>query len=218
MLTGDQTSLVACFVFAILPKCTMQALAARKELHSQRLILRSPSEDHAVAASLFFEENRAFLEPWSPPMSDEFRSEAGQRWRFRAAADAFEAGTALKWLMFELTNEQSMIGYVHYSQINRGCYQGAMLGYAIGHRFEGQGLMTEALKSTLEEVFSERVRLHRVQANVIPTNSKSLAVLERLGFATEGHARNYLYIGGCWQDHTMFGMLNPNYHDGWLGL
>jgi len=46
--------------------------------------------------------------------------------------------------------------------------------------------------------------LHRVQANIIPSNLASLRLAERAGFRREGLAERYLNIAGEWQDHLMY--------------
>ncbi len=71
--------------------------------------------------------------------------------------------------------------------------------------------MHEALQAALDDAFGPRVWLHRVQANVRPENTRSLALLERLGFGHEGHAREYLFIDGAWRDHLMTAKLNPSW-------
>jgi ribosomal-protein-alanine N-acetyltransferase len=38
---------------------------------------------------------------------------------------------------------------------------------------------------------------------VRPENTRSLILLERLGFEREGLAREYLFIDGAWRDHVM---------------
>ena len=86
-----------------------------------------------------------------------------------------------------------------------------MLAYAIDTAHEGRGLMAEALEAALADAFSPRVNLHRVQANVRPENSRSLALLARLKFEREGLAREYLFIDGAWRDHVMNARRNPHW-------
>ncbi len=83
-----------------------------------------------------------------------------------------------------------------------------MLGYAIDHAHEGQGLMREALEATIEHVFAV-LRLHRIQANYVPDNARSGRLLERLGFVREGLAKDYLFIDGAWRDHVLAARLSP---------
>jgi [ribosomal protein S5]-alanine N-acetyltransferase len=102
-----------------------------------------------------------------------------------------------------------VIGHLRLSQIARGPFHSAMLGYTIDAACEGRGLMSEALRAVIAEAFGPRLALHRIQANARIENRRSLALLERLGFVREGLARNYLYIDGAWRDHVMTALLNP---------
>lgn len=70
--------------------------------------------------------------------------------------------------------------------------------------------MTAALPLALDFSFA-RLRLHRVEAACLPTNTASRALLLRAGFHQEGHARQYLCIEGKWQDHLLFAMLGGDW-------
>jgi [ribosomal protein S5]-alanine N-acetyltransferase len=110
-----------------------------------------------------------------------------------------------------------VIGSLHFSQVSRGAFQSAMLGYALDEAHVGQGLMNEAIAAGLEEMFSPRVNLHRVQAAYRPENVRSARVLEGLGFEKEGLAPAYLYIDGAWRDHVITALRNPAFvaPEGW---
>ncbi len=71
--------------------------------------------------------------------------------------------------------------------------------------------MHEALRTVVDEAFSPRLNLHRIQAAVRPENHRSLAVLARLGFNPIGLARRYLFIDGAWRDHQLFERTNPGF-------
>ncbi len=136
----------------------------------------------------------------------------GQRERLATAAQAEAAGTQIGWFL-TLRGDASatVIGHLRFSQISRGPFCNAMLGYAIDAMHEGRGLMREALVAALADAFGPRVGLHRVQANVRPENMRSLALLERLGFEREGLAREYLFIDGAWRDHVMTALRAPDW-------
>jgi ribosomal-protein-alanine N-acetyltransferase len=55
----------------------------------------------------------------------------------------------------------------------------------------------------------ETLRLHRVMANYQPINERSGKLLRRLGFVTEGYARDYLFINGAWRDHVLTALTSP---------
>ena len=64
-----------------------------------------------------------------------------------------------------------------------------------------RGYMTEALRCVIDFAFN-RLRLHRIEANIMPRNHASRRVVEKLGFHYEGLARQYLQINGRWEDHA----------------
>ena len=84
----------------------------------------------------------------------------------------------------------------------RGTFQSCQLGYAIAKRYEGQGLMEEALRRTNDFIFSD-IGLHRIMAAYLPHNKRSGSLLSKLGFKEEGFAEKYLKINGVWEDHVL---------------
>jgi ribosomal-protein-alanine N-acetyltransferase len=68
--------------------------------------------------------------------------------------------------------------------------------------------MSEALAAVIRFAFDELL-LHRLEANYIRENERSARVLKRAGFAIEGYARKYLYINGCFRDHVLTALCNP---------
>lgn len=187
----------------------------RKHIETERLRLVAASREHARAATEYFRREWDHLAPWSPPAAMDMFDLRGQRERMILAERAFDTGAAWRWLLFEKGKPETMIGQIHFNQIVRGAFQCATLGYGLGKGAEGKGMMYEALRAALEEVFSPRGRLHRVQANARPENVRSLALLERLGFAREGLAKNYLFIDRSWRDHVLTSLTNPDYRDEW---
>ena len=73
----------------------------------------------------------------------------------------------------------------------------------MGERFAGHGLMDEALKLVVNHSFWT-LRLHRLEAACIPSNNRSVHVLEKAGFQREGLLHSYLKINGIWQDHYLY--------------
>ena len=70
-------------------------------------------------------------------------------------------------------------------------------------RSRGRGVATHALAALLRIAFDE-LRLHRVQAAVMPRNTPSIRVVEKCGFALIGLSPRYLCINGVWEDHLLF--------------
>jgi ribosomal-protein-alanine N-acetyltransferase len=180
-------------------------------LRTDRLTLVPAHEDLAPQVVAFFERNAAHLAPWDPPAPAGFRTEAFQRKRLAQAMADAAAGTALRWWLQPSDDPARLVGSIGLSQIARGVFQNAMLGYAIDGECQGRGLMREALQAVIAFTFSPAIHLHRIQANVRPENTRSIALLERLGFAREGLAREYLFIDGAWRDHVMYAVRNDEF-------
>ncbi|MBD3216620.1 MAG: GNAT family N-acetyltransferase [Candidatus Lokiarchaeota archaeon] len=62
------------------------------------------------------------------------------------------------------------------------------VGYIADARFEGKGMMTEAVKAVVGMVFSDMEGL-RVRSDCSENNVRSWKLLERCGFTREGHLR-----------------------------
>ena len=186
--------------------------AARTSILTPRLRLCAPEPSLAGPVLDFFERNRVHLAPWDPPRDAAFYSLDRQRDKLQAAAEAFAAGSAFAyWLQRRTDTARHIVGQMHFGNVVRGPLQGAMLGYSLDGAEQGQGLMHEALAAGIDEMFSQRVMLHRLQANVRPENQRSRALLARLGFDSEGLARHYLYIDGAWRHHLMMARINPSF-------
>jgi ribosomal-protein-alanine N-acetyltransferase len=103
-----------------------------------------------------------------------------------------------------------LVGYVAISNIVRGAFKSAYLGYGafVGHA--GRGLMTAGLRAVVDIAFGE-IALHRVEANIQPGNVASIRLVRRLGFVREGFSPRYLMIGGDWRDHERWALRSENW-------
>jgi ribosomal-protein-alanine N-acetyltransferase len=106
--------------------------------------------------------------------------------------------------------DDALVGLVNVNEIVRGVFQSAYLGYWIGGPFARRGYMTDGLGLVLRQAFG-RLALHRVEANIQPTNAASIALVRRLGFRHEGTSRRYLKISGRWRDHERFALLKEEW-------
>jgi ribosomal-protein-alanine N-acetyltransferase len=83
----------------------------------------------------------------------------------------------------------------------------ARVGYSLDQKKEGRGLMSEALGLVIRYAF-DGLNLKRLLAGYVPQNSRSARVLERAGFVKEGYHREYLFVGGKWEDHVETSLIN----------
>jgi ribosomal-protein-alanine N-acetyltransferase len=94
-------------------------------------------------------------------------------------------------------------GEINLSAVQRGPFQSAYIGYWIDEKFAGQGYVPEAVVAMFRFAFDD-LHLHRVQIAIIPRNSASRRVVEKLGVREEGIAERYLEINGVWEDHVRY--------------
>jgi ribosomal-protein-alanine N-acetyltransferase len=157
----------------------------------------------------FAVDNLEHLAPWEPLRRDEYFTTAFWSREIDGLVERADAGTGLSLLMLARDAEDGpVVGRVTLSNIVRGVFQAAHLGYAIDHRHEGRGLMHEALLAVTDHAFTT-LELHRLMANYMPTNERSARLLRRLGFTPEGYARDYLRLAGRWQDHVLTSLIAP---------
>lgn len=105
-------------------------------------------------------------------------------------------------------------GFFGLNNIVRGVFQNADAGWSVSADCLRMGLATEGVAALLDVAFAPPPRglgLHRVQANVIPTNVASLKVAERCGFRREGVSLRMIEIDGRWQDHVNFAKLGDEH-------
>jgi [ribosomal protein S5]-alanine N-acetyltransferase len=170
------------------------------ELRGERITLRHLTEGDAPALLTFMQENRGFLEQWEPVRDQGYFTLEAQL--ADIVADRGHAAADLRHA-FGIFLGDELVGRVALSQIVRGIFQNAYLGYSIGERWNGQGLATEAVGVAVGFALAD-LGLHRVQAAVMPRNTGSIRVLEKNGFREEGYAVGYLRINGIWEDHRIF--------------
>lgn len=99
-----------------------------------------------------------------------------------------------------VTEGGGLAGAIHLTNIVMGAFRSGYLGYYAFAGFAGQGLMTQGLNAIVRHAFKD-LGLHRVEANIQPTNTASIALAKRCGFQLEGYSPKYLKIGGRWRDH-----------------
>jgi [ribosomal protein S5]-alanine N-acetyltransferase len=94
-------------------------------------------------------------------------------------------------------------GEININGVQRGPFQNAYVGYWIDEDCAGQGFVPEAVVVVLRHAFEE-LGLHRLQIAIIPRNTASRRVVEKLGIRDEGVAQRYLEINGVWEDHVRY--------------
>lgn len=179
---------------------------AQKQYETQRLILLPSQPAQAGRVAEYYTRNRRFLEPYDPARSELFYTVAGQRSMLAFDQKEARAGQGARfWL--QLKGSDDVIGMVALNNIVMGSFRSAYVAYKLDERYLRQGYITEALQKLIQIAFGE-LRLHRLEANILPRNTASLGVAHKLGFENEGISRQYLEINGVWEDHARMVLIN----------
>ena len=102
--------------------------------------------------------------------------------------------------------DDAIVGVFNIGEIVRGLFKSAYLGYYAFAPHAEAGYMSEGLELVLHVAF-RMLHLHRVEANVQPTNRRSLTLVRRAGFVREGYSRRYVRVAGQWRDHVRMALL-----------
>ena len=168
------------------------------------VFLRAPVASDREEFLALRRASRRFLAPWEP------RPEPGDADPFTRLLRARRDPHHVRLLVCARASG-AIMGAVALNEIVRGPFQSCFLGYWIGHEFARRGFMTEAVALIVRHAFA-CLGLHRVEANIIPKNRASLALIRHAGFRHEGLARRYLCIAGRWQDHEHWALTVEDWH------
>jgi len=154
-------------------------------------------EHDAKAFALAARRSRGLHRTWVHPPTDA-----------RAAAELAkkrQGPTDYGYLIHEYSTG-ALAGYIEITNIVRGPFQSAYLGFYMFKGYERLGYMKWALGVIIKLAWKE-LKLHRLEANIQPGNAASIALVRSLGFAKEGYSPAYLKIGGRWRDHERWTIL-----------
>ena len=177
----------------------MESLTKGKAVYLRHPV-RGDSEEFLSLVSA----SRRLHRPWVYPPTNE---QAFHAYVNRISSDRFLG------CFICLLQTGSIVGVANLSEIVRGLFQSAYLGF-YGHiTYSGRGLIREGLLLLLRHAFRQ-MKLHRIEANVQPENGRSLGLIRSLGFRREGFSPKYLKIGGQWRDHERWAILAEDYKPG----
>jgi [ribosomal protein S5]-alanine N-acetyltransferase len=177
----------------------------RMRLEDPPTAIRPTDPDDARAQLALRLANRDHTGPWDPARDESFYTEAGQRLELDLDQRSWAAGSAYAFAVLDTDRGDRLIGRVALSNVVRGPWQNATLGYWIDRSAAGRGHASRAVRLVLAYAF-DHLGLHRVQPAIIPRNAPSQRVAAKVGFRLEGRALRYLKINGVWEDHDIYAL------------
>lgn len=159
------------------------------------MVLREPSAQDETVFISTMKNSRSFHLPFiiAPCTSEEFQTYVNKS---KQESEKYY----IAW-----DDNQQIIGVFNISGIIRGAFKSAYLGYYASVEHQGKGLMSQALKLVLKEIFTT-LDLHRIEVIIQPTNTASIQLATKNAFIKEGFSPRYLKINGIWQDHFRFAL------------
>lgn len=174
---------------------------------TDRLILKVLDKTYANQVLDYYLRNRDFLLEWEPKREEEFYTISHHEENLKNEYEQINQNKSLRLWIYKIDDPGRTIGNIGFSNIIKGAFLSCFLGYGLDKDEINKGYITEALKKGIDIIFSE-YGLHRIEANIMPRNLRSLKVVSNLGFNYEGVSNSYLKINGKWEDHIHMVLLN----------
>ncbi len=175
-----------------------------KTFETKRLLLKVSDPSYADKVLTYYQENKSFLKEWEPVKGEAFYTKNYHENMLRE--DQSDSSSFRLWI-FKKDDDHRIIGCIGFTNIVKGAFLSCFLGYKLAGNEINKGYMTEAVRKGTYIMFHD-FGLHRIEANIMPKNKRSLRVVEKLGFHHEGLAYKYLKINGKWEDHIHMVLLN----------
>src|SRR6185503_7879327 len=150
----------------------------KKTIKGKRVVLRLPVKSDAAEFIAVNRRSAEFNRGLSSPPTTAIQFEAFVKRNAQPDGACFLICRA---------EDGAVMGSIALSQIFRGGFRSAYVGYQIGEEFSGHGYTTEALQLMLRHAFID-LKLHRLEANIQPNNAASIALVKRAGFTKEGYS------------------------------
>ncbi len=188
-------------------------MAMGPEVLTRRMLLRPLRPSDAPAWQEVRRRCEGWLTQWEPARPAGSADAVSSRRIFENRCEARDrertAGTAVGFALFY---DGRFVGECNLNNIARGAMQSATIGYWIDEQVAGRGLTGEAVVGLMSYAF-ESLGLHRVEIAIVPRNTASIRVVEKLGLRHEGIAERLIEINGVWEDHLRFAMTSEEWHE-----
>lgn len=160
-----------------------------ERLETARLVLRAARPGDGAALHESVQQSLARLRPWMPWAQSDTTPEASEG-VVRRMHGQFALRQDLPYLMFERLHGGGEGLHVGGTGLHRIDWTVPRfeIGYWVRSGFEGQGLVTEAVRALARMAF-DRLRAARVEIRMDTNNTASRHVAERAGFTLEGILR-----------------------------
>jgi len=177
-------------------------------IRTDRLVLSVYKPSAAYAVTDYLVRNRAFHKEFSQRQKEIYYTEKEQKRYMRYDLKMFNESTQVGFWITKIGEPERVIGRLSFYGIIGGAMNSTFVGYHLDENEQGKGYMKEALLAGCEFMF-QYYRIHRIEADILPRNEKSISVVNKCGFIKMGYNVRFMEIDGRYQDHVMYVKLNP---------
>lgn len=176
------------------------------EYHTNRLSLYVLGSETAQMVLDFYQKNKEIFEPWEPSQDNSFYTFDYQAANLDAEMKMFLNLHSIRYYIFLKSVPERIIGTVSFTHILRNPSNSCQIGYRMDSEYQCKGYASETL-SFLIPIIMRELRISRIEANVMESNTASIRLLNRLSFTYEGIARGCYEIQNVRTDHMRFSLL-----------
>lgn len=191
--------------FEIIPPVKGSVLS----IQTKRLILSVYKPSAAQAVTDYLVRNRSFHKQFQQRHGDRYFTVSEQRSYLKSDLQMFNRNNQVAFWMTLPDDPERIIGRLSFYSLIGGAMNSCFVGYHLDESVQGNGYMSEALLAGCDFMF-KYYRLHRIEADILPTNERSLACAKRCGFENMGYNERFMEIDGKYRDHVMLVKLNPS--------
>ncbi|MCI9058338.1 MAG: GNAT family N-acetyltransferase [Lachnospiraceae bacterium] len=174
---------------------------------TERLELKILDDTACARVLQFYLDNREMIEQYETDRPPQFYTEKFQKMLLQGEYNLAVKQKSLRFWVQERERPEQVIGTVSFHNIKYGFFQYCELGYKFDRRFWGRGYARESILRGIQVVFEE-LKLHRIEACVLPGNTASRKLLLNLGFEFEGIKKQSVMLHGKWRDHELYALLS----------
>ena len=178
----------------------------KDEYETERLILHLSNPDMTSEITNYLIRNRKFLSNIEPKRPEEYYTEDYQR-KILLDESLFVYGSNQFKFWITKKGESRVIGNINLNGVIKGSFSSCFISFRRDKDEVGKGFMLEAIIKGIDIAFND-IGLHRIEANIMPSNELDLDLCRQIGFYEEGLAKKYLKINGVWEDHIHMVLLN----------
>lgn len=178
------------------------------EYRTSRLILKVLTCNAGKSVADFYNKNFEEFNRYEP-LSLYARTVSYHKNNLKYEHDMFLKGLFIRFFIFEKENPLEIIGTVSYRDIRLEYYRSCTIGYKMDKSKRRRGYCLEAVNMGNSLIFS-KMGLNRIEATVLPSNTPSIALLEKAGFTREGLLREKIMLNDIYQDHFLYSLLRKD--------